>query len=367
MPAQPFPQGSSPVVPSHPLDWKVGIDEYLAQNDIICDKAVPLDTGTSCYLWRLEGLKDTEASANGHQQGQHVIMKCADSAPKDQAFPVAADRLFIEVRALRSQAVAEACRNEPSVQVPTVLRTTKNGFIMNWAGNTDLRTAYKTGELVDAAGVGARLGKWLGHLHVAGIAAGSQGWKPMNDELEKFYVPGGIAETFVRMATSSQEETDRTMSALRAPTTARAMTPWDFRPMNVVVRKREDDGASIDLTVVDWELCHYGETSDDVRMWFSEVLLLEAKFGDQGLLSSFLTAYKKQAGSSIVDEAFVCKVALSAGVYILFLMFINPGVWDCTEEDVGPWKEEALRYVRAGVEADLDWLGQSALKPLLHG
>lgn len=365
MSAESIPQGPPDEAPTHPRDWKFGIDDYLRHNDVVCDEAVPLNTGTSCYLWRLEGLKDATATANGHKEGQPVIIKCADSSPKDQAFPVAADRLTVEVRALQSEAVAEACRQEPSVQVPAVLRTTTNGFIMSHAGSTDLRTAYKTGELVDARGVGARLGKWLAHLHLAGIAVGPDGWKTNNDELDKFYLPGGIAESIIRASTSGQEEAGRILSALRAPAPVRALTPWDFRPMNTVVRNHADKGAAPDLTIVDWELAHYGEPSDDVRMWFAEVLLLEWKFGDRGMLSSFLLAYRQQAGPGLVDDAFACKVALTAGVYILFIMGINPGVWDCAEEDAAVWKAKALEYIRAGTEGDVDLIMQTPLKPLL--
>lgn len=365
MSAESIPQGPPDEAPTHPRDWKFGIDEYLRHNNVVCDEAIPLDTGTSCYLWRLEGLKDATATANGHEEGQPVIIKCADSSPKDQAFPVAADRLTIEVRALQSKAVAEACRQEPSVQVPTVLRTTTNGFIMSHAGSTDLRTTYKTGELVDAPGVGARLGKWLAHLHLAGIATGPDGWKSNNDELDKFYLPGGIAEGIVRAAASGKEEAERILSAMRAPAPVRTLTPWDFRPMNTVVRIHADKGAAPDLTIVDWELAHYGEPSDDVRMWFAEALLLEWKFGGRGMLSSFLSAYKQNTGPGFVDDAFVYKVALTAGVYILFIMGINPGVWDCTEEDTAVWKGRALEYIRAGTEGDLNWVMQTPLKSLI--
>lgn len=365
MSTESIPRGHLDEAPTHPRDWKSGVDDYLRHNNVVCDEAVPLNTGTSCYLWRLEGLKDATATANGHQEGQPVIMKCADSSPKDQAFPVAADRLRVEVRALQSKAVAEACRQEPSVQVPAVLRTTTNGFIMSHAGSTDLRTAYKTGQLTDAPSVGARLGKWLAHLHLAGIAAGPEGWRSNNDELDKFYLPGGIAEIVVRAAASSQEEAERILSALRAPVPVRTLTPWDFRPMNTVMRMHVDKDTAPDLTIVDWELAHYGEPSDDIRMWFAEVVLLEWKFEDRGMLSSFLSAYRQKAGPGLVDEASVCKVALTAGVYIMFIMGINPGVWDCAEEDAEVWKGRALEYIRAGTDGNVAWIMQTPLKPLL--
>ncbi|POS75829.1 hypothetical protein DHEL01_v205782 [Diaporthe helianthi] len=352
-----------PVTPSHPRDWSFGIDEYLRENDISCDDAIPLNTGTSCYLWRLEGLRGPDVLVNGHTAGKPAIMKCADSTPKDQAFPVAADRLAVEVKALKSAAVAEACRQEPSVRVPVVLRATTNGFIMSDVGHTDLWTAYKADKSIDASAIGARLGRWLAHLHRAGIAQGQDGWKDMNDELRKFYVPGGIAESFVYAAVSSHEARERIMSALRAPPGARTLTPWDFRPMNVVLRANEHDRSAPDLAVVDWELCHYGDPADDVRMWFSEVLLLESRYGDRGMLSSFLSEYGKQAGPGILDQEFVCRVALSAGVYILFIMAVNPGVWDCTDTDAELWKDKALKYIQAGVERDLAWLRST---PLTH-
>ncbi|EXF74071.1 hypothetical protein CFIO01_10497 [Colletotrichum fioriniae PJ7] len=355
---------STPQAPPHPRDWEVGVDEYLTQNGISYETAVPLNTGTSCYIWRLEGLVDAEASANGHQIDQPVIMKCADSTPKYRNFPVSPERLQFEVKALRSKAVEEACHQEPSVQVPRVLRETKNGFIMSNVGETDLRTAYKTYEDLDAPGIGARLGRWLGSLHVAGIDLGPDGWSSHHNELDKFYVHGGLAEKAIKDA-MNDEESEKVLAAMRAPAPIHTLTPWDFRPMNIVVHVPEDKGVASDLAVVDWELCHYGDPSNDVRMWFAEVVILEAKFRNRGLLSSFLSAYKQRVGSAVVDESFVSRVALSAGIYMLWLIPINPRVWDCTEEDVESWKRTSLDYIRAGANEDVDWLRQSCLGPLL--
>jgi aminoglycoside phosphotransferase (APT) family kinase protein len=272
--------------------------------------------------------------------------------------------LQYEIKALNSGAVKEACRKEPSVKVPRVLRTVKNGFIMNWVGESDLRTAFKTGRVQDPAAAGRRLGRWLGCLHLAGIELGSDGWSSTHDELDKFYVPGGLAEGAIR-ASMDDDEAERVLIALRAPVTTRTLTPWDFRPMNVVVRLSDDIEALPGLTVVDWELCHYGDPSDDIRMWVAEVTILEAKFGDRGLLSSFLSAYKQEVGTDIVNDGFVSRVALSVGLYILWMLPLNPALWDCTEEDVSLWKCKSLEFIRAGTSGDMAWIKHSCLAPLL--
>lgn len=365
VPSEPSLQSLALPPSNHPQDWHGGIDDYLAENAIVCTNAMPLDSGTSCYLWRLEGFEDAEALANGHQRGEPVVMKCADSTPKYDELPVAADRLQVEVKALQSTAVIEACRQETSVQVPRVLRTTRNGFIMTWAGDMDLRVAYKTDESMDAAAIGARLGRWLASLHLVGIDTGSNGWDLLNDELGKFYGPGGIQEETVRSAVGDEKEVERIMEVLCKPDRVRTLTPWDFRPMNTLVQKDGGNGSAPRLTIVDWELCHYGEPSNDIRMWVAEAMVMEAKFGDRGMLSSFLAAYKNGVDAAIIDEAFVCKVAAAAGVFILFLMPIGAQVWDCTNEDVEPWRDVALQYIRAGAVGDMAWLRQSCLKPLL--
>ncbi|KAF1922668.1 uncharacterized protein M421DRAFT_426684 [Didymella exigua CBS 183.55] len=356
---------SPPQPPPNPLHWKFDVDEYLSQNKVCCDKAVSLDTGTSCLILRLDGLKDTEASANGHHEGQPAIMKCAFSTPKYQKFAVSPERLQFEVKALKSEAVAEACRQEPSVQVPRVLRETKNGFIMNHVGEMDLRTAFKTDASLDMVKIGVRLGRWLGSLHLAGIALGPDGWSSRHDELDKFYAPGGLAEKAIK-ASMSEEESEKVLAAMRAPTPTHTLTPWDFRPMNIVVRLPTAGEAPPNLTVVDWELCHYGDPSNDIRMWVAETMILEAKFGNRGLLSSFLSSYKQQAGTTLVNEEFVSKVALSAGIYMLWLIPINPRVWDCSEEDIEMWKAISLEYIRAGTNGNIAWLKMSCLAPLLE-
>ncbi|KAL0930183.1 uncharacterized protein CTRU02_215003 [Colletotrichum truncatum] len=353
-----------PNAPTHPNDWTVGLDDYLKQNRVLYDEAIPLNTSTSCYLWRLEGMKDAEASANGYVEGQPVVMKCADSTPKSQAFQVSPDRLRFEVKALTCKAVKEACEQEPSVQVPRVLRTTTNGFIMNWLGQTDLWTAYRTGELLDVSKVGARLGRWLGCLHLAGIALGPDGWSFEHSELSMFYAPGGLADQTINAA-MDKDEAEKVLAAMRIPAPIRTLTPWDFRPMNIVVHFTDDKNAAPGLAVVDWELCHYGDPCDDIRMWVAEVVILETKLEKHGLLSSFLSAYKHHMGAAIVDHDFVFRVALNVGIYILWLVPMDPAVWDCTEEDVESWKTKSLEFIRAGVNEDLAWIERSCLKYLL--
>lgn len=344
-------------IPTQPRTWKGGVEQYLAENGIVYDKVEPLQSGTSCYLWHIDGLDGSH--------GQPAVLKVADSTPKFDDRPLAADRLQSEVKALsRSQAVDKACSTESSVRVPRVLRTTKNGFIMTWAGDRDLRTAYKTDETdtLDAKAIGTRLGRWLASLHLAGVEAGPDGWPEENSELRQFYVAGGVEESVVRgVFGTDEDQIQRVLAVLRTPDRVRTLTPWDFRPMNTLLHGEL-------LTIVDWELCHYGEPSSDIRMWAAEAMIMEAKFGERGLLSSFLSAYARAiAGLNLVDETFVRKVAAAVGVLTLFLMSVGPQVWDCSgEEDINRWKGTAVEFIRAGADGDLNWIKQSCLGPLLE-
>lgn len=130
--------------PSHPQDWNGGIEDYLQQHEIVCDEVTPFSGGVSCYLWRLDGLKQAGlVTAKDFRDGDTGVLKCADSVAKSIPLPVWAGRLQLEIKALSSQSVAAACRQEPSVQVPSVLKETKNGYLMTWGGEKDLRAAYK--------------------------------------------------------------------------------------------------------------------------------------------------------------------------------------------------------------------------------
>lgn len=374
MPCQTTPERAKPDMPAeqpgqenlvHPRDWKGGVDDYLHTHGILYEKVTPLEGGTSCYLWRLDGLKDAEASSNGYREGEPAVMKCADSVAKGGPIPVAPDRLQVEIKALQSKAVAEACRQEPSIRVPSVLRTTHNGFIMSWAGEIDLLTAYKTDDSIDAAAIGARLGRWLACLHSAGISIGPDGHATQHDALEKLFSgSGGMEEQAVRSVVSAEDEIERVLETLRTPSPVRTLTPWDFRPSNVVMRMPSEKGAAPDMTIVDWELCHYGDPSNDLRMWVAEAMIMEVQHGNRGLLSSFLTAYRRHAGS-IIHEAFVRKVAVAVGVFLLYFIGQGAVVWGFTEKDNEQWTEKAIRYLKAGADDDMVWLGQSCLKPLL--
>lgn len=276
----------------------------------------------------------------------------------------------VEIKALGSEAVAEACRQEPAVQVPRVLRKTKNGFIMSWAGEVDLLSAYKDktrySSSLDVGAIGTHLGNWLACLHLAGIDD-QDGWDSLhNEDVAKY---GDREEHVIRTAMGktdySSEQVEGVLRTLRKPGRVQTLTPWDFRPMNTLLRVKEGEGdaAVHDLTIVDWEFCHYGEPSNDLRLWVAEAMVLEVKHGERGLLSSFLKAYKDKAGAVIIDEDFVCKVAVAVGTFLL--LFMPAKIWDCTEEDREPWTETAIQYVKAGAERNMAWLSQSVLKPLL--
>ncbi|GJC89030.1 hypothetical protein ColLi_11868 [Colletotrichum liriopes] len=264
--------------------------------------------------------------------------------------PIAVDpnRLQTEVKALQSTAVAEACRREPSVQVASILRETHNGIIMSWAGDTDLRTLYKTDSSMDMSSIGERLGKWLACLHLAALFGS---W--------------GMEEQAIRSALCAEDDIERVLKLSRTPSPVQTVTPWDFRPSNIVLSVPRKEGAFPVLTVVDWELCHYGDPTNDLRMWVAEVIIMEAQHGNRGLLSSFLTAYKIIAGESIIDNNFIRKVAVAVGVFLLYFIGQGAELWGFTEKDNQEWAGKAIEYLKAGADDNLAWLSQSALKPLL--
>ncbi|KAL0943837.1 uncharacterized protein CTRU02_201724 [Colletotrichum truncatum] len=352
--------------PAHPTTWKAGIEEYLREHEIIADKVTPLEGGTSCYLWKLDGLNEANTSSSSRIVGGPVVLKCADAVAKGAPIAVDESRLQAEVKALQSKPVAEACRSEPSVRVPSVLRETRNGFIMNWVGETDLRTVYQTADELDMAAIGTRLGKWLACLHVAGVAIGPDGWNTHHDTLDKLFSgPGGMEEQAARSVLSDSGEIERVLQIARTPSAVRTLTPWDFRPSNVVLTLPSEKGALPEMAVVDWELCYYGDPTNDIRTWVAEAMMMEARHGDRGLLSSFLAAYKQHASSSIVDRAFVRKVAVSVGIFLLYFIGQGAALWGFDEKDCLEWTQRAVQYLKAGAEEDVAWLAQSVLKPLL--
>jgi hypothetical protein len=83
-------------IPDHPQDWTGGLDEYLSQNGVSCAKATPIQGGISCFLWRLDGLREQDASADGRQDGEPVVLKCADSMAKMAPVRPSAPRLSLD-------------------------------------------------------------------------------------------------------------------------------------------------------------------------------------------------------------------------------------------------------------------------------
>lgn len=344
--------------PLHPRLWAGGIDQYLTDNNITCTSATPIETGTSCYIWRLDGF-----SHPNYPLTEPAVLKCADSTPKFSDDVVSPARLSTEIRALSSRTVAEASRAEPTVRVPRVLRTTENGFVMSWAGDVSLLDAFRsnTGTILDMADIGARIGKWLGCLQVAGAESGVSGFEPMNPELGRFYNPGGFMDKLVQSVFPDGKKSEKILAALRGTETVRTLTAWDFRPMNTLLRfSGGSNDNTPDIYIVDWELAQFGEAAGDVGMWCVEAMVLEDKYGDRCLLSSFLNAYKQHA-VGIVDETFVRKLGMVVGVMLVYFMRIAPRLWGTTEEKVGTWRATAVDFLRAGAEGDLVWLRESII------
>ncbi|TLD22708.1 hypothetical protein PspLS_07022 [Pyricularia sp. CBS 133598] len=345
------------LVPTSPRIWSGGIDQYIADNAIICAAATPIEAGRSCYIWRLDGFP-------GHSSP--VVLKCADNTPKASDYFVCPDRLSNEVRALDSPAVADACAAVPSVRVPRVLRTTTNGFVMTWAGSTNLLDALRAEAAIDVEAIGGRIGKWLGSLHVA--AADAHGFPEVNSELERnFFCAGGFMDKLVQAAIPDAGESDGILAAIRGTSTVRTLTSWDFRPMNTLLTLDDSTGTKDPVVhVVDWELAHHGEAAWDVGMWTVEAWVAEDKHGDRGMLTAFLTAYKARvAGEGFITDGFLCKLAMVVGVMLMHFMRIAQKLWGCDEEDVARWRETAAGYLRAGSRRDMKWLAEGRLRAVM--
>ena len=355
-------------LPVQPRSWEGGVDEYLKQNGITAKKITPLEGGTSCYLWRLDGMDGMQrpASSKATPLVPSAVLKCADSMARAGPFSVDPNRLQAEVKALRSLAVTAACRQVPSVRVPSILRETHQGVVMSWAGDIDLRTLHNTDPSFNVSNIGTRLGAWLASLHLEGVSSGPGELDTGNETLERaFSGPGGMEEQAIKSVLSDADKIESVLNLLHAPPLVRTVTHWDFRPSNIVLSVSREGGAPPGLTVVDWELCHYGDPANDIRMWVAENIIMEAKHSDRGLLSSFLTAYKRHAGDSLVDKVFVRKVALSVGVFLLYFMGQGAKLWGFTEADLQKWTAIAIEYLTAGAHDDVEWMRRSVLRPLM--
>ncbi|KAI6257882.1 hypothetical protein MCOR29_000348 [Pyricularia oryzae] len=352
-----FTKITTTTAPAHPQHWSGGINSYLAANDISCKSATPIAAGTSCYLWRLDGFE------GGAQSGSApAVLKCADSTPKFSDDAVSPARLAVEIRALNSPVVAAATRAEPSVRVPTVLRETANGLVMSWAGDVNLLEAFARSLPLDYADVGARIGRWLGHLQTAGVKTGPAGFDPVNPELGRFYNPGGYLDKLVESAIPDPAESAAVLRSMRATQSVRTLTAWDFRPMNTLLSSAA--GPRPALYVVDWELAQFGEAAGDVAMWAVEAMVLEHKHGNRGMLDAFLRAYRANSGG-IVDEAFEAKAGMLTGLMLTYFMRIAPRLWGSTDDEVALWRRRAVEYLRAGANRDMKFLRSSEIGVLM--
>ncbi|KAF2210120.1 hypothetical protein CERZMDRAFT_99811 [Cercospora zeae-maydis SCOH1-5] len=352
-----------------PPSWQKSVHEYLAENDLKCQKATPLQGGASAYIWKLEGLAGQESCSRPKSHlrsvSQACIMKYGDETAKSVAeIKMSPDRMSSEARAMNSKVLAQVCAEEPSVEIPRLVGSTDQAVIMSWAGETDLRSAYIKDQNLDARDAGSRIGRWAAIMHRAGRG---------NPEVENWACSTRdsvlkLEEDHLRTRLSGDpnftpEDVERAAAAFHAPDDVHTLSPYDFRPMNTLLRPGQD-ASRPRITVVDWEITGYGDPAFDLRMWVAEAIATEAKHGgERGLLEGFLTAYRQQAGDSIADTAFVCRVAILVGSIWEFLMPCS--LWDCTEADGEHYRKAGREYIRAGIDADRNWLSKSSLAPLL--
>lgn len=348
--------------PEQPPGWKHTVDDYLANHGINHTAAIPLQGGNSAYIWRIDGFQDPISGAIN----EPCVLKYAEEAAKGSpSFTFDASRMQFEARALASRPVAIACLSEPSVRVPKVLRTTDRALLMSWGGDIDLRSAYIQGPTFDVGDVGARLGRWLACLHLAGLedeqirTYESDMVEPVvageHENLRKTMIVHGMGETAVQEA----------MARLRDPVGSRTMTVWDFRPMNTLLRIPNTAESKPDLTVIDWECSRYGCPVDDLGHWVAETLVFEARHGKgPNMVLHFLAAYALRAGEKIVTADFVCKLAISVGSTLLSLA--PSKLWDTDKVEAEVWMARGLQFVRAGVDMDMAWFSSSELSLLCH-
>lgn len=298
------------------------------------------------------------------------VLKYAEETAKGapQYNSLDAERMRFEVRALRSTPVARACEAEPSVQVPRVLETTSRALLMSWGGDVDLRTAYIDrrafdGRPFDVEKVGFRIGRWLASMHSAGL---------QDDEIRSFENKSSdvvvasehrvLRETMIR-AGHEENEVDAAIARLKAPAGPMTLVSWDFRPMNSLLRFCGD--GEPDISIVDWEASKYGYPVEDVRFWMAEALVLEAKYGTskQRMASAFLSAYRQQADKDIVNEEFVCQLALAVGSMLIFI--VPTGLWASDDAEVEFWRARGMEFVHAGLGRNMEWLAASEFAPLM--
>jgi tRNA A-37 threonylcarbamoyl transferase component Bud32 len=326
----------------------------------------PLQGGASAYVWLIEGLldKSKNISKQPRQLSEPCIMKFGDSVGKNTTIEVSGERMINEGRAMNADAVAKACSKEPAVAVPRLLNQTNDAVFMSLAGETDLRSAYIKDQDMDARYVGARIGRWAASLHMAGLDdPDMQFWTNKARGQVRDMELDSLRAAFTARSDYTEEEIARALATVRASDCNQTISIWDFRPMNVLL-KPGLQATRPGITIVDFEMCSYGDAATDLRMWIAEAMVLESQHGrERGLLDSFLTAYRQEAGD-FVDVAFVCRVAILVGSMYEFLMPCS--LWDCTADDTEEWKVVAHEYIRAGLDRDEAWLKQSRLAPLLN-
>jgi thiamine kinase-like enzyme len=122
--------------------------------------------------------------------------------------------------------------------------------------------------------------------------------------------------------------------------------------------KNNDDD---ELMLMDWEDSRRQSPAFDLSLFAAHAHVLEAMHGDRGLLQSFLTTYRAQAGP-LVTERVALRTAVEYGVFLAYWVpQLNPFEDAAQSERFAAIGAEMMHKA---VRRDFAWLRQSCLRAL---
>ncbi|KAF2259085.1 kinase-like protein [Lojkania enalia] len=226
-------------------------------------------------------------------------------------------------------------KNLPEVNVHTVklysYRKPENLICMEDGGERNLKSAYPDPDL-DITAIGTELGQWIAGLHLCSKKVSLSPSNPQDLEANNFFavnicqysyynLPHALSQfghdpkfgDFINMEFGSMLSSEN-----------ECICHGDFWPGNILVKQKDGDVETQDLTVVDWEMVRRGNSATDTGQFAAESFLLDRFCGGRGLLPAFLNAYAEarmkatSSGSERITREWMKRMVIHWGVHIAF-------------------------------------------------
>ncbi|KAE8381228.1 kinase-like domain-containing protein [Aspergillus bertholletiae] len=348
------------------LDIEAEIIKTLSQTQYACSDIKRISGGYINFTYRghvLCPLSDGSTSV--------IIKHGEEYSPEIQNISVSTIRCEAEhsmIQRINRTCLQHVVYSNASVRVPHVYQffpECNTQVMEDFKDSKSLRAALRFLSMSSAASIGQGLGEWLASFHSWARAQGDTGLPTVirgNSELYDMQVRY-ICHEILRECESERVSQYCREKLLGLDKEDVGVVHGDFTSRNILIQNfHVKDSQPINLAIVDWEVCHYGNQSRDVAGFIASIYMAH-HFDDVDVADRMLQAFIQGYGLLSEEQAF--RIVVETGICFFLWHVYTDGKQ--TEKQVKDLLQLAHCLLVKGCEKDWEWIEHSFLGCLLAG